>query len=42
MIGIGVTTGAADADSLAAAGALVTTETLAGLLAELRRRGLPT
>jgi len=42
MTGIGVTTGAVDADALAAAGASVTIESLAVLLAELRRRGLPT
>jgi HAD superfamily hydrolase (TIGR01509 family) len=42
MIGIGVTTGAADSDALTAAGASVTIESLTALLAELRRRGLPT
>ena len=42
MIGIGVTTGAADAGALLAAGAAVTIEDLTVLLAELRRRGLPT
>jgi phosphoglycolate phosphatase-like HAD superfamily hydrolase len=42
MIGIGVTTGAASADALLAAGAAVTIEDLTVLLAELRRRGLPT
>jgi beta-phosphoglucomutase-like phosphatase (HAD superfamily) len=41
MIGIGVTTGAADEDALLAAGAVVTIEDLTVLLAELRRRGLP-
>jgi HAD superfamily hydrolase (TIGR01509 family) len=42
MIGIGVTTGAASADALLAAGAAVTIEDLTVLLVELRRRGLPT
>ena len=42
MTGIGVTTGAADSDGLVAAGAAVTIEDLTALLAELRRRGLPT
>jgi beta-phosphoglucomutase-like phosphatase (HAD superfamily) len=42
MIGIGVTTGAADEDALLAAGAAVTIEDLTVLLAELRQRGLPT
>jgi HAD superfamily hydrolase (TIGR01509 family) len=42
MTGIGVTTGAADSDALVAAGAAVTIEDLTVLLAELRRRGLPT
>jgi len=37
-----VTTGAADSDALTAAGAAVTIEDLTALLAELRRRGLPT
>lgn len=41
MTGIGVTTGAADADALVAAGAAVTIENLGVLLVELRRRGLP-
>ena len=41
MTGIGVTTGAADSDALTAAGASVTIEGLTFLLAELRRRGLP-
>ena len=42
MTGIGVTTGAADSEALVAAGAAVTIEDLTVLLAELRRRGLPT
>jgi beta-phosphoglucomutase-like phosphatase (HAD superfamily) len=42
MIGIGVTTGAADADALLAAGATVTIEGLTVLLAELRQRRLIT
>jgi beta-phosphoglucomutase-like phosphatase (HAD superfamily) len=42
MFGIGVTTGAADGGALLAAGAAVTIEDLTVLLAELRRRGLPT
>ncbi len=42
MFGIGVTTGAADADQLMAAGATVCIEDLTVLLGELRRRGLPT
>ncbi|MGD0122033.1 MAG: HAD family phosphatase [Candidatus Limnocylindrales bacterium] len=42
MTSIGVTTGAADSDALTAAGATVTIEDLTALLAELRRRGLPT
>ena len=42
MTGIGVTTGVADSDALTAAGAAVTIEDLTALLAELRRRGLPT
>lgn len=42
MTGIGVTTGAADSEALTAAGASVTIEDLTVLLAELRRRGLPT
>ena len=42
MTGIGVTTGAADSEALTAAGASVTIEDLTALLAELRRRGLPT
>jgi len=42
MTGIGVTTGVADPDALTAAGAAVTIGSLTTLLAELRRRGLPT
>ncbi|MGA3030538.1 MAG: HAD family phosphatase [Candidatus Limnocylindrales bacterium] len=42
MIGIGVTTGAADADDLIVAGASLTIESLTVLLAEVRRRGLTT
>ena len=40
MVGIGVTTGAADAAALAAAGASATVDSLEVLLGELRRRGL--
>jgi HAD superfamily hydrolase (TIGR01509 family) len=39
MVAIGVTTGAADADGLVAAGAAVAVASLTELLAELRRRG---
>lgn len=39
MVGIGVTTGAVDADALAAAGAAVAVASLTELHAELRRRG---
>jgi HAD superfamily hydrolase (TIGR01509 family) len=42
MVGVGVTTGAAKPDALIAAGAMVTIADLTLLLAELRRRGLPT
>jgi len=42
MIGIGVTTGAAGAADLGAAGASATIESMTVLLAELRRRGLTT
>jgi HAD superfamily hydrolase (TIGR01509 family) len=42
MTGVGVTTGAAGSEALTAAGALVTIEDLTALLAELRRRGVPT
>jgi HAD superfamily hydrolase (TIGR01509 family) len=42
MTGIGITTGAADADALLGAGATVTIDDLTVLLAELRRRRLAT